>query len=225
MPKPTKVESRDYLDMTDDRPLDTFRESLAFRHLLSGMVVPPKAVLELFGGAGVFRTELGRHFPHFRGLHVSWDHSLKCVEALREKFPASDVRCVDSFTYPIPRAMWSLISADFNTWTFLKYKNRKDYADVTARIFLAGADFVQLTDSAVNKLHLNWRAYAREFGVEAERMSPADYICELGDHFAEFYGYSLVSAAYHTGASYLLFMRGRGKTLSRSEVRCINERP
>lgn len=206
--KLTRVEARDYLKMTDERPLDTFRERECFRHVL-GPVAPFNSVLEMFGGAGVFRTlieELGLLGPQTR--HETWDHSQACVDHLSSLFPKSRVVLADSFQQPFPEGL-DLISADFNTWTALKYRTDKAYSGATQRLFRSGALWVQLTDSAVNKLHLNGNSYRKAMGSppSEDRLPPAEYFQLVAQAIRREFGYRMWAVAYHQGAAYYLFHR------------------
>jgi len=94
--------------------------------------------------------------------HEAWDMSQQCCELLRGKNPGCCVRNVNSFKTGVPLG-FDLVSCDFNTWTFLKYSREVPYYKLTNSVFESGATYVQLADSAVNKLHLNYEAYAVEF--------------------------------------------------------------
>lgn len=207
---PSYVERRSYLQMAKEKPEDIRREQECYRQLFASNFRPFSSVLETFGGAGILRgvfEEQGLIAPNTR--HEAWDFSEDCVQYLRAKFPHSTVRQVDSFREPIQPG-WDLISADFNSWTFLKFKTQQTYAEMTARIFSARPAFVQLTDSAVNKMHLNHVHYARVFArpIRAES-ALVDYLGYLSDDFRVRFGYHLVGVTYHANASYLLFRRDR----------------
>jgi len=209
MKKPTRVEARDYLQMTKERPGDTRREEGCFAHLLSAIPAPVSGkILETFGGIGLFRSvaeSLGLFGPETE--HECWDFSADCVAHLRAKFPGSVVCHVDSFAESVPPGL-VLLSADFNTWTFLKYQREEAYKKMTDRLFDAEPEWLQLTDSAVNKLHLNYRSYAKALGLKDAELvrDPEGYIQSVAYSFAD-RGYGLRAAAYHNGAAYYLFQR------------------
>lgn len=219
--KPSRVEARDYLKMREERPGDYRREAECFRVLLRE-VGPVDFALETFGGAGPFRTVAEEEGVIGPGtVHESWDFSADCVAHLKERFPGSRVRHLDSFETPVPGGA-DIISADFNTWTFLKYSREKPYRKMTDRLFAAGPEWLQITDSAVNKLHLNFRSYARALlreGDAEELKNPADYIHALALYFFAAKGYGLRKAAYHHGAAYYLFRKNTQPDLTATIVR------
>lgn len=156
--KQNRVESRNYLDMTAEKPGDTEREELCFRYLLDQ--IPDQRIpklLELFGGIGLFRSLVAS--PEY---HESWDFSEDCCHHIQNKFPRTLVRRVDSFSEEIEKG-FDLISADFNAWTPLKQLSDPKYK-VLDRIFQALPRYVQFTDAAISKLHLNYKSYAVVIG-------------------------------------------------------------
>lgn len=207
---PNYVERRDYIQMTKEKPEDIRRERECYRQLFSIFSAPFASVLEIFGGAGILREVLGEQKLVDDGTrHEAWDYSERCVDYLAQTFPLSAVRRVDSFNEPIENG-WELISADFNSWTFLRYAKQTPYQKLTTRLFESGAAYVQLTDSAVNKMHLNWTHYSRVFGREIGTDAPLlDYMSHLDVNFRARFNYSLLRVAHHANASYLLFQRGR----------------
>lgn len=206
MAKPGRVEARSYLDMARERPGDIARERECFAALLGhidkGSLV---RVHEVFGGYGVFRGAAERVGVLSPEVEYSvWDHSADCLALYRGRYPNTHVTQGDSFQLDMP---WdcSLISADFNTWTPLKWYNRDDYRRLTDRIFGTGAEYVQLTDAAVNKLHLNHRSYAVPLmEPDWSLKDPQPYFAAVARWAYNWWGYGLVAVTYHSGAAYYL---------------------
>lgn len=195
--------------MAKEKPEDIRREEECYRQLFASFNQPFVSVLETFGGAGILRGVLeGQKLIDANTRHEAWDFSADCVEFLREKFPTSTVRGCDSFNEPISPG-WELISADFNSWTYLRYTDLPLYRAMTERLFSSGARYVQLTDSAVNKIHLNAPAYAQRFKkpIRPDNLL-RDYVDHLDIAFRERFGYSVLFVTHHANASYLLFQRG-----------------
>lgn len=206
--KQSRVETRTYLDMAQERPGDVVREKLCFQHLLEAIPTDGfQSVLETFGGSGLFRSLL----PVEPGKHETWDYSEQCCDHLRTRFPGSRVVQADSFVRSIPSGL-SLVSADFNTWTPLKCTKDARYAGMTRRLMEAAPKYLQLTDAAVNRLHLNHRSYARAFGVSewssGEENLVQWYARNVSLFFYQLGGYSVQRCAYHHGAMYYLLVAG-----------------
>lgn len=206
---PNYVERRSYLKKVKEKPEDTPKSKECWRRLFAQFQVPFVSVLETFGGAGILRVVLEEQgLLDANTRHETWEFAPDCVEFLREQFPTSVVRSCDSFDEPITPG-WELISADFNSWTYLRFTDFPLYRAMTERLFSAGARYVQLTDSAVNKIHLNAPAYAQRFKKEIRPDHMVrDYVDHLDLAFREKFGYSVVHVTHHANASYLLFQRG-----------------
>lgn len=201
---PSYVERRSYLQMAREKPGDIRREEECYKLLFEGFPVLG-SVLEVFGGAGILRGVLDRQgIIGPETVHEAWDFSEDCVAHLRQRWPGSNVRHVDSFATEVPKHL-DLVSADFNSWTVHKFFTRPEYWTLTSRIFTANAWYVQLTDAAVSKVHLNRLTYAKHFGVPTETVD--DYLVNLGRLVFETFGYNLAKVTYHSNASYLLFQR------------------
>lgn len=194
------IESKPYNEFTQ---AERDREAACFRDLLDN--VPPAevgSVLELFGGVGLFGSQARERFP--LSCHELWEASEPCAEVLRENLPLARVVVTDSMKREVPPD-FSLVSADFNSFTALKWYRDRDYKDVMDRVFHSGAEWVQLTDSAVSKLHLNKRSYEKAMNLRVE--SAEDYVHALEGRVFHAYGYGLRYVTRHRNAAYLLFKK------------------
>lgn len=201
-----KIEQRDYLSMPE---LERLREQLCFRHLFEKrFAMRFMSVLEIFGGIGVLHDELLR-LKLISPLteYEAWEKSEHCVEILKQKYPTTKVRRVDTFVTPIPGDL-DLLSADFNSWTILKYSQRLEYLKLTNKLFRSRAQYIQLTDTSVRQFHLHAEKYAK---VLQRPITDLDsYILAISDRFHQQDGYTVIAAAYHHAACYMLFEKDDG---------------
>jgi hypothetical protein len=203
-----RVEDRDYLQMAVDKPGDVRREAACFRSLYQFIPTPFESVCELFAGSGLMRSVLDELFlvtP--RTQYTMWDQSEACVRLLLTRYREPETKVVrgDSFEMTIPPRQ-DLLSADFNTWTAVRYFADGSYRHLTDRLFDSRPRMVQITDSAVGKYHLNSKIYTRALGLPVPTF-PA-YVRRLGAIFSSRYGYGLVRVCYHSSAAYMLFQEG-----------------
>lgn len=219
---PDQRELCDYVEMTAQKPADVAMERECFRSILAGLPAVA-SVFELFGGTGVFRGVLEEQGLTRGGAACeAWDTYERCLAILAARYPDSKLVRTDSFTTPLPTGM-DLLSADFNVWTFYRYRKVPRYAEVTRRIFEAGAKYVQLTDAAVSRFGLNRRRYEDAFRVEglaADGVAGiAQYAHNVSRHFSAQFGYAVMRAAGHAHATYLLFTRGEVRDFDVVKIR------
>jgi hypothetical protein len=191
--KPSEIETRPYTHFRDTRPGELERERECFRLILEG--IEPRSVLDVFCGLGVFAGALRRRPDSY----VAWDRDLECVERFASEFPGALVVRRDSFNAEGWPAAVDLVSLDFNTFTLLRYRTVLHYRGLVDRSFATAERWVQFTDSAVSKLHLNAGVYGPEV---------ADLASYLAAWNREVEGFGIVAVAYHSGAAYLLWRRG-----------------
>ena len=195
-------EGRDYFSFD---PAERQKEAKCFLSIYQDMPLVQQ-VHEVFGGIGLM-MEVLKELGHSPKWHSTWDHSTRCIEELRRKWPKGAHIQVDSFGTPLPTMLMhpSLISADFNTFSPLRAVRDKKYGRLLDGIFQAQPDWVEITDSAVYRLHLNRPYYSQLFAQEITDVKA--YLTATSRWFFLRYGYSIVRAAHHRGASYYLLTR------------------
>ena len=217
----TDIEDRPYTHFEKFKPGQFERERQCFQIILDAIPssYAPTGVLELFGGVGLFLSLVPEEWRN-KNYH-SWDHNPDCVSRVHGGYPEVTASVKDSFTSPFPSPL-GIISADFNTFTILKWATDPKYQNLIYGIFAAGADYVQITDSAVNRLHLNGPHYEK-FILPANRNKRIatldDYVEVFSDLVFLDHPYRVIKVAYHHGASYLLFQRSGAR---KRKVRSIN---
>lgn len=202
-----KVESRPYTVFVRDKSNQVELERKCFQYILNRIAwqkTPPPNVWELFGGIGLFASLVQ---PLWRNEnYTSWDNDSACVKMIHAKYPHINARQCDSFN-STPPDKCDIITADFNSFTLLKFVRQPQYYHLVTRIFSLKAQWIQITDSAINKLHLNKSVYSTVLKKEVSTLS--DYIAGLTDTIAIPFGYNYTACVYHFGASYILFERGK----------------
>jgi hypothetical protein len=132
----------------------------AVRRLLSRPGLRPERLFEFFGGLGRVTRMAMEVFP---GVPIeTWDMDDRCCEELRSIGGGVEVRTGDSLSDLVVTER-SGVLMDFNVWTVLKA--RTVYADVMDRVMAARPRWVQVTDSALSKLHLNYASYGAAAGT------------------------------------------------------------
>jgi hypothetical protein len=206
----SNVDSRCYLQRIREHPEEADKKAKHFRRIMAAVPAQKfNEVLEIFGGVGVIWEELvSLGYAYEETFHETWEQSSDCVNYLRDKFPDSDVRRVDSFEEDIPCV--DFLSADFNSWTYLRYiQNDRGgrYHHLTNRLFRSSSRYIHITDSAINKFHLNKQVYAGALNCRLETIE--DYYRAVSEDFDTRFGYRLIASSHHPGAGYLLFTNSR----------------
>ena len=164
------------------------------------------SAVEWFAGLGVASQVIRDTWP---GLvrHIMVDKSADCAEVLLRKFAGKLgvlVYCADARTlHPWPAGAHSLVCLDWNTWTVLHWE--KWWTELEM-IFRWQPAVVQLTDTAVNKLHFHHQTY--EDIMSAPCRTPMDYLTALSQWFYTHHGYSIRWAVYYHVAAYMLLLPG-----------------
>lgn len=154
----------------------------------------PWRIVEAFGGVGNITRILIEAFPGVRV--VSWDRDPRCVEALKEL----GVKAVlgDSVR-DLTASEGDGVCLDHNMLTLLRL--RGELQPLIERVLSAEPLWVQLNDSAVSKLHLNWKSYG------AKSKSLQDYLGAYDREFARF-GYKVTDHEGHARATQIILSRG-----------------
>jgi hypothetical protein len=195
------VEARDYFTF---KPNEVRRERECARYIFTPLPVLG-SVVEVFGGFGLMLElleDMGKVTPATEV--VAWDHSPSCIRARRDRWPGHRNVVTDSFTMSVPPA--ELVSVDFNTFSPLKAHRVRRYRRLLDGVFGVDPQWVQLTDSAPSKLHMNAVSYRRFFGRRV--VDVKSYLKACSAWYEAEYGYSVRAAAWHTNAAYCLLSPG-----------------
>ena len=156
---------------------------------------------EAFGGLAVTAQVLRHRFPEAKQEAVDLDK--RCVDEYNSKMnPAARCQLGDALDWlrlnPLPGGAG--VSLDFNKFTVMDVsgKRNKWKSNLVDLVVKSGPSWVQLTDSAVRYLHLNWSRY----GCRDQSLSA--YLEVLGRALKEKWGLEIDVKANHHAATYLL---------------------
>jgi hypothetical protein len=197
--------------MRDDTPYDQPPAVLARKAACMEWVFrgapPVDRVLEAFGGLGVTTVAIARRFPraHIRSV----DLDAGCVErARRATVSYVNVRHEQNDALA-ELSSWDEggalgVSLDFNRFTLLDLTRRGGWRRQILDSALAlSPTWLQLTDTAVGKLHLHWRGYGLEDGDYLTYINTIDRWFRVGEDLR------VTRVARRSTSSYLLLERIR----------------
>jgi hypothetical protein len=161
-------------------------------------------VFEAFGGIGVTAQVLIEAWP---GVHIiATDLDAKCVEQYNAhgwalaRSQVGDAVVVAKALYVPGGSPWGA-SLDYNKFTIMDLHGRSSgrwKVELLREVMERKPAWVQITDSAIRYLHLNWERYGcDDKGLDA-------YLAVLGKALYEQFGLVLKSEAHHSAATYIL---------------------
>lgn len=180
-----------------------------------GRDMPPlRSVLEPFAGIGLIwdaLVEMG--LAENVEQHEAWELSEKCFDLLRKKHPNSRVVLGDALLAEFrPLLSPSFLSFDPNSCTVARLAHDRRYRQHFEHLISLRPDYVEFTDTAINKLHLNAGVYA---DLTGRLVSDANsYFRAASAYYRRHFGYGVERVAYHHGAAYLLLRPGAARILS-----------
>lgn len=165
---------------------------------------PVPLIYEAFGGIGITATILSRLFPYSKIR--SFDIDKKCVQFYNDQhIQNARALCEDSllgFRTLKPTGEWAA-SLDFNLFTILDITRKRNRSyPLLASVVERRPRWIQLTDSAVKYLHLNYESY----GLKASNSE--HYVARLNKELGERWGLEHVAHEGSTSATYLLYQQG-----------------
>jgi hypothetical protein len=178
------------------KPADVRRQAMCLKKIFQSLP-RVRSVAEYFGGVG-FCSKLIHEIVKPK-QHYIFDIDPFCVAHLKHMtrdWVGASVTS-DQFQGGI-----DLHCFDFNMFTFVKFSSKSVENQILDAALIHQPRYIQITDSAVNKLHLNYKSY----GLANSR--PQGYFKAFSDSAYERWGYSVTRAYYHVGAAYLLLERG-----------------
>lgn len=221
--KKKRQADRSYLQAVLDKPQEVEREMKCMLTLIqrlkselgkptltaNGAHIRVDKVVELFGGAGLVSSIIQKELnPAF---HVMWDIDTECVQCLQTQFADVTGMLVtkgDAYKLSLPEITpESVLFCDFNSFTIHGLMKGNTEGKFLDEAFAKKPLAVEFTDSAVNKLHLHTQRYSQLLGGPAGNI--AEYLNSYRHLGYERWGYSLVEAAFHHGASYTLWLPGQ----------------
>lgn len=159
------------------KPRDEVANAEILRRLFDGLKAP-KRVVEFFGGLGKTTKVIRQMWPQVP--IQSWDLDSTCIRFLK-KVERCEVIQGDSLSDCVVNPGDGVLM-DFNLWTVKRAEG--NYADVMKRTFEARPAWVEVADSAMGKMHINFASYG------LAKASRIDYI-HLVSNWVVQYGYRL----------------------------------
>jgi len=198
--------------MTDKTPYysrpakERAREAACMRHVLAGAEAPD-VIVESFGGIGM-TAQIMRDFWPGASIYSSdldtacaqeWNAKLQTQNPLRYCDNDDALSVLQKLAPTIQPPQKVGVSLDFNRLTLLDLeKGREDdwRLELIGEVLELRPSWIQVTDSACSKLHLNWRSYG------LERPGFIDYINKLDEWWQQRTKYKMMAVARHHAASY-----------------------
>ncbi len=196
--------------MRDDTPYrerpaaEVAREQACMRQIFSA-ADSVDLIYEAFGGTGVTAEVLRERFP--KVLLKAGDLDLECCKIYRERVSRPrtclciDAQCgLEVYAEELRGSSWGA-SLDYNRFTILNLRRSPpDWKyKLLNRVMRLQPRWVQVTDSAVYYLHLNWSRYG------LTDASPQSYIDQVSTEMRKRWGLELVDWAHHRAAAYVLY--------------------
>lgn len=210
---PEDKEARGYFHRLLERPGQMERQARASKAVLERISLRNADVIEAFGGSGMFALLVQKFLKPKH--HIICEHDPFCAAHLRKLSKDWKGSCVvecDSFVkVPTLVSHGSLVSLDWHGSTMLSL-----FQDVRHRTLLDGIRryrpaYVQVTDKAISKLHLNLKPYS---ALAKRRVTDFEsYVSAMGRLIEDRWGWSVQFVAYHTGAASLLLSEKPNKRI------------
>lgn len=174
------------------------QEYQCMKFVLRDATLPVRGtVFEAFGGIGMTASLIHELWPS--AVIESCEISEECAGQYRQReIPSATIHVQDCREVLRSGLRFDAASLDFNRFTLLDLERPSGafHREVLTAVFAGSPRWVQLTDSAINKLHLNAYAYGMKTSFREE------YTELLSAAFRQRCGYSVVAMASHRGASY-----------------------
>ena len=167
---------------------------------------PVSFIYEAFGGIGKTAQVLAELFPKVEVLSSETD--AQCVKIYNDSRPTKRISCIHTDAQTLlsgirqPPNKWGA-SLDFNRFTLMDLEGRREgkwKVDLIAAVMERKPAWIQVTDSAIRYLHLNYERYGC-------KNTPKAYHTKLGHAFNKRWGLELAAVNHYFAASYLLLTR------------------
>jgi hypothetical protein len=179
------------------------------RHLTCLTTLLPPAVglkssriLHAFGGVGASAQVLDQVAPHHE--HVFWERDPVLVRYLRHCYPDETVvHAQDSMPWLATEdlSLYDIILLDMSVGT-IKTKGVKDmWTNVAKAVKARPGIVVWFTDTACHKIHLNYKTYAKDFGIEIDKTAES-YLNAYSAWLEQVHGLTITAAMREAGEFY-----------------------
>jgi hypothetical protein len=200
---------RGYFWFLQNKMADVRREAACFEAIFDELPKLGGTAVEFFGGIGMCSTLI--HEILKPRTHIIYDIDPFCVSHLKHmtrKWRGVQINQGNVFATPVAKFSHAkFFSFDFNQFTILHWRdNTSILQTLDAVIKTAQPSYIQLTDSAVNKLHLNLGLYSSISGMDVSDIT--SYVRAFSKLALNSWNYSVTLAYYHFGATYLLLEPG-----------------
>lgn len=160
------------------------------------------------GGVGASAQVILRDHPHSNHHFLERDPNL--VEYLRSYFPNESVAFVqDSMKFLTFQFMkdFDVILLDMSVGT-IKTKGVKEMWDEVSKVVWGKPETViWFTDTACHKIHLNYKSYSKDFGVEV--LPTAESYLDAYDNYLRTMGLTITAAMREAGEFYCVVKTSR----------------
>ena len=189
-----------------ERPASEIEHEQKCMRSIFAAAPPVSFIYEAFGGIGKTAQVLAERFPKVEVLSSETD--AECVKIYNANSRTERIKCVHTDAMTLlsairqPANRWGA-SLDFNRFTLLDMKGRREgqwKVELIAAVMERKPAWVQVTDSAIRYLHLNYEKYGCA-------NTPSSYHNKLARAFEKRWGLKLWCASYYHAASYLLLTR------------------
>jgi len=150
-------------------------------------------------------------FPNIQVESAELDR--ECVETYRAANPSPRAAVFHGDTNDLLDLLESFQAAslDYNKCTLRDLQDPSSFQSLLlARVVGHAPDWIQITNSAIGKLHLNWRSYGIQ-SYQSRDQAQGEYEQKLSDLLEQRHGYRLSVSSNHSAASYHLAVPSRGK--------------
>jgi hypothetical protein len=189
-----------------ERPISEIEKEQVCMRSVFGTAPPVTFIYEAFGGIGKTAHIMAERFPKAKVLSSETDE--ECVRLYNDSRTTKRIECKHMDAQSMLAAIRKLpqnwgASLDFNRLTLLDLEGRKEgqwKIDLIAAVVARNPSWIQVTDSAIRYLHLNYEKYKCPNTAKA-------YQTKMGKTFQKRWGYGLAATSHYYAASYLLLTR------------------
>lgn len=172
--------------------------------------LPATNVLHAFGGVGASAQVLNQ--TNTVCAHTFWERDPVLVKYLRYNYPRDRVvHAQDSMPWLATENLddYSVILLDMSVGT-IKTKGVKEmWANVAKTVSKHRGTVVWFTDTSCHKIHLNYKSYAKDFGIEVHN-SAESYLLEYTMWLERTHNLKITAAMREAGEFYCVVRHAEG---------------
>jgi hypothetical protein len=182
-------------------PVSSMGRRAVCRERLLANLPQIETAVELFGGLGITSTILRN--TQTLSDHVVSELNQDLVGHLaRNGFNA---RQGDAFAEVSGYQGRDLLDCDFGLFTILQWRKNPELQEFADSAFNGGHRYLIWTDESISRLGVNREKYAAVFATETKNIK--DYVNNWSKLWFSLYGYSILDAQHHRGATYTMWTR------------------